>query len=103
MPLSSEARREIQRMDRTRVILFAILIVSMLVIGWFDDYQSCSRSNPIRDSLAITYRSGITRAAERATVDHGLARQLDLQSEQTMRAALVRVHHLGCFPLPATK
>lgn len=102
--LSARARHEIRRIDRTRTILFAVLIVTMLAIGWGTDRKSCLRSNAIRESLSISYQSTITRANERAGVEHGLARKLDLQAAQAAGQALSRVHQLSCgLPLPTTE
>jgi hypothetical protein len=79
------------------------VVLVVLACAWGNDYQSCLRSAHVRASLRITYAANAQCAAARATVEHGLARALDLQAERASLASLERASPLVCLaPLPPT-
>jgi hypothetical protein len=94
------AAREFVRSGRVRVILFSIAMLAVIAIGYGNDYQSCRRSEAIRSALRISFNAQANRAQQRASVEHGLARVLDLQAEMADRMAATRVAPLDCGSIP---
>lgn len=89
--------------SHVRVIPTIVIVIVVLVAAWGNSYQSCLRSEHVRASLRISYQATETRARKRATTEHGLERQLDLQAKASSKASLARVSHLVCLaPLPPT-
>lgn len=89
--------------SHVRVIPTVVIVIVVLVAAWGNSYQSCLRSEHVRQSLRISYQAAATRARKRATTEQGLERQLDLQAKASSKASLARVSHLVCLaPLPPT-
>lgn len=89
--------------SRVQLVPSLIIVAIVLVAAWGNSYQSCLRSEHIRESLRTTYAAAANRAGVRATVDHGLRRLLDLQAKQAALSSLASASHLTCAaPLPPT-
>lgn len=97
--MTQGAAREFIRSSRVRAILFLIAMVTVVGIGWANDYQSCARSEAIRAAVRTSFIAQAHRAQQRSTVEHGLDRMLDIEAQQAALASASHVDPLDCARL----
>lgn len=89
-----------------RVLVAAVVL--FLVAGsastLYTQHQSCLRTNGTRSGLESGYRAAASRAARRALIDTGAARNIDLQAAASAMATAGLEHQLACSRLfPPTR
>jgi ABC-type sugar transport system substrate-binding protein len=83
-------------------ILFFIVVIFMLGIGYVGDHNSCTRSNGDRQALTAYFDGARTRALSRASTEQGRQQELDLLAAAADLDAIRHVRSLDCsFPFPA--
>lgn len=85
-------------------VLFALTMITAIIIGWSEDHRSCIRSNGQRASLTIFYEGQLSRAEARARFDPATVRGLDRQAVRADVLAVRQNRPLACSGLlPATR
>ena len=80
--------------------MFAIAWVTLLLVVFVSnvwaDRESCLRANGVRAAALITYEGAVHRASERAMIDHGAARRIDLEAVTADVASSRQVQPIDC-------